>query len=85
MVDHAPGSPWSWYAAEDGWVEGCWRAVSALRTARQRDADAVQTFADFAELERRLAAQGPLSRARLKRLRGRAHPPMPYRLALLAR
>jgi SAM-dependent methyltransferase len=85
VVDHAPESPWAWYAAEDALMTRAWSAVERHATRRRRDLQAHQVFADFAELSAKLAAQGPTSRERIAELRGRAPVtvPMPYRLALL--
>jgi hypothetical protein len=85
VIDHAPESPWSWFAGEDGDVERCWTAVGAFPIAKRHDVPAFQRFRDFAELEARLAEQGPLSRARIGALRGQEPIviPMPYRLLLL--
>jgi hypothetical protein len=47
--------------------------------------DAVQVFAAPWDLEARMVAQGPTSRERIRRFRGRGAVsiPMPYRLVLL--
>lgn len=84
VIDHAPGSRWSWYAAEDVGVEAAWKAAES-RIRRQRDVEAFQHFRDYAELKARLANQGPESLARISPLRGQTTIaiPMPYRLALL--
>lgn len=86
VIDHAPGSRWSWFAAEEQDVERCWTAVETFPIARRHDVFAFQRFRDFAELDARLARQGPLSQARIDALRGQAPVviPMPYRLVLLA-
>jgi ubiquinone/menaquinone biosynthesis C-methylase UbiE len=85
VMDHAPGSAWEWYAAEDRRVEAAWRAVERAGTRREQDVDAVQRFPDHAALEARLATQGPLSHERIGRFRGQEAIAiaMPYRLALL--
>jgi SAM-dependent methyltransferase len=86
VIDHAPGSRWSWYAGEDELVEAAWAAVAAVGVRRRAAASGRQRFRDFDELAARLAAQGPTSRARIEELRGRAdiEVPMPYELALVA-
>jgi ubiquinone/menaquinone biosynthesis C-methylase UbiE len=85
VLDHAPHSEWSWCAAEEAMVAAAWRAVGGRAVRRQRDVEAVQRFADFAELESRLSGQGPESRGRIEKYRGQTaiSIPMPYRLALL--
>jgi ubiquinone/menaquinone biosynthesis C-methylase UbiE len=85
VIDHAPGSLWSWHAAEDGMVEAGWKAVERRVIRRERTVDAWQRFADYAELEAKLAMQGPSSVERIESHRGQTGIaiPMPYRLALL--
>jgi len=85
VIDHAPGSPWGWYAAEDRGVEAGWAAVAQANIRRTHDVEAFQRFQDFAHLETRLAQQEATSLARIETLRGRKPItiPMPYRLALL--
>jgi hypothetical protein len=86
VIDHAPESRWSWFDAEEREIERCWTAVGAFPIARRHDAIAFQRFREFAELDARLAGQGPLSRGRVALLRGQEPIviPMPYRLVLLA-
>lgn len=85
VIDHAPGSPWSWHAGEEQGVESAWRAVEAFGVRRQQAVDAWQEFSDYAGLEARLAGQGARSRQRIAAHRGRTdiRIPMPYRMALL--
>jgi predicted RNA methylase len=85
VIDHAPGSRWSWYAAEDRGVEACWRAVERAVIRTETTAEAYQRFSHHAALRAKLAAQGPASRERIADLRGRRAItiPMPYRLALV--
>lgn len=86
VVGHAPGSPWSWCAAEDRGVEACWKAVDEVGTRRLETVEASQRFADYAELEGKLALQPIESRERITSYRGGTpiEIPMPYRMALLA-
>ncbi len=85
VIDHAPGSPWSWCAAEDAQVDAAWKAVERAAPRRQQDKQGVQDFAAYAELEAKLWAQGPRSLERIARHRDQLpiSIPMPYRLALL--
>jgi len=85
VIDHAPGSEWIWYGAEDVAVERSWRAVEAEPVRRRQDVQGIQTFAEYAELEVKMAGQGPVSAERIARYRGERaiRIPMPYRLALL--
>jgi hypothetical protein len=85
IIDHAPGSPWSWLASEEQGVAACWAAVGETMVRRDRNVDAVQCFGDFRELQVRMRHQGPISQARIHEFVS-VSPiaiPMPYRLALL--
>jgi SAM-dependent methyltransferase len=85
VIDHAPGSRWEWCAAEEDGVEAAWAAVARRPIRRVRDVEAFQRFGDYAELEAKLAAQGPRSLERITTYRGHSPIaiPMPYRLALV--
>lgn len=85
VIDHAPGSQWSWSAAEDEQVDAAWEAVARRPTRREFDVEAFQRFPDYAGLEARMSGQGPESRERIGCYRGQEAIaiPMPYRLALL--
>jgi SAM-dependent methyltransferase len=87
VIDHAPGSRWSWYAAEDPGVEACWKAVQRAGIRTQTTAEAYQRFSNYAALKAKLASQGPQSRERVVAFRRQRAImiPMPYRLALLPR
>jgi len=85
VIDHAPGSLWEWYAAEDSSVEAGWKAAERGLIRRQETVEAWQRFPDYAALEAKLAPQGPASLERINARRGETaiSIPMPYRLALL--
>lgn len=85
VMDHAPGSPWMWYAAEEAGVEEAWTAVAKRPVRRQLDVEASQRFDDYAQLEARMAQQGPSCFERITpfRVQTAIAIPMPYRLALL--
>jgi SAM-dependent methyltransferase len=85
VIDHAPGSRWEWCAAEEHGVDAAWAAVARRPIRRALDVEAFQSFAGYAELEAKLAAQGPQSLERITAYRGQTAIaiPMPYRLALV--
>jgi predicted RNA methylase len=85
VIDHAPGSPWEWCAAEDERVAVAWRAVEQTPLRRLQSVEAAQLFPDYAALQARLALQGPESHKRIGGYRDQRaiSIPMPYRLALL--
>ena len=85
MLDHAPCSQWMWCAAEETGVAAAWTAVAGRNVRRALAVSATQRFADFPELEARLASQPPASRERIASHRGHQDVSidMPDRLALL--
>jgi hypothetical protein len=84
LMEHAPGSPWSWFAGEEDGVKECWAAVPSSAICRQRNIDAVQQFQGFAEVQMRLRDHRTRD-ARIARFRDEApiSIPMPCRIALL--
>jgi hypothetical protein len=87
VLDHAPGSPWSYYAAEDDKVDQSWKALSGFPAARRADFACEQSFVDFGELEAKVRPQGRESLRRVEPFRGRTGImiPMAYAAALLRR
>lgn len=85
VIDHTPGSPWMWYAAEERGVDAGWTAVSRAKVRRQLDVEAFQGFHDYTELEAKMARQGPTSLERIGSYRTQhaISIPMPYRMVLL--
>ncbi len=85
VIDHAPGSAWSFQAAEDEKVVSSWGAVERATIRRQQTVEGRQTFPGYAELEAKLRSQGRTSLERIQAYRGRTSIviPMPYRLALV--
>ncbi|MCI0415410.1 class I SAM-dependent methyltransferase [bacterium] len=85
VIDHASGSPWSWYACEERSVITAWTAVAGTVVRRQFDAEGFQHFRNYAELEAKIAHRGPRSLERISHYRGNIAItiPMPYRLTLI--
>ncbi len=85
VFDHAPGSPWSWHACEEAKVVASWAAVERVGIRSRRDFAGEQVFRRRAELEARLAEQGPLAVERAARFPADVviRIPMDYRCALL--
>lgn len=86
VIGHAPGSRWSFYAAESDGVTAAWNGVRQRSVRRQADFQAAQRFATYEELEARLAGCGPRSLVRIQEYRWQTDIaiPMPYRIALVA-
>ncbi len=85
VFDHAPGSPWSWQACEEAKVVASWEAVERVGMRSRRDFSGEQVFRGRAELEARLAEQGPLAIERAAKFPVDAviRIPMDYRCALV--
>lgn len=87
VLDHAPGSVWIYYGAEDDDVERSWRALEAFPVVRRSRYDAEQRFRDFQELHDKVSLQGDESLRRIEEFRGQTDIiiPMSYALALIRR
>lgn len=85
VVDHAPGSTWSWYCGEEGKVAASWAAVDAARPVVGARFLGEQRFQDFAELEAKIGMLEEPTPTRIAGFRGQSGIaiPMPYRMALL--
>jgi hypothetical protein len=86
VIDHLPQSAWSWYTCETEKLERSWAAVRSLPILRETTYEAVQLFADFAELEAKLRILGEPALTRIQKLRGQTglEIRMPYGMALVA-
>lgn len=86
VIDHAPNSEWSFYTAEAEKIAAEWQAVEAAGTSRRIHHEAIQRFADYAEIFEKLKGLGPPATDRILRFRD-AHDftiAMPYAIALMA-
>ena len=85
VYDHAPGSTWSWHAAEEDKVVRSTRAMEARGIRRRTVFEAEQRFRDYAELHAKVASQGPTAIERAAPFRERRDfvIPMTYLAALL--
>jgi hypothetical protein len=85
ILEHVPGSRWSWFAGEDRGVAAAWAAVSPQAIRRVRTCEAVQHFGDFIDVKVCFRNAGATSQARIVELRNVAPIviPMPFRLALI--
>lgn len=86
VIDHLAQSPWSWYTSETEKLERSWAAVRKQSVLRETTCDAVQLFADFAELEAKLRILGEPTLTRIQKLRDQSNITiqMPYGMALVA-
>jgi hypothetical protein len=67
VYDHAPGSEWIFYGAEDDKVIACGAAMGRFGVRRRQAFHATQRFEDCAELLARMAGQGDLAIQRVQR------------------
>jgi len=85
VVDHAPGSRWSWYCGEEAGVERAWQAVARFHIARDETLMGAEQFHDYDELLAALGGRGEPVPGRIAEFRGRQGLAieMPYRIAVL--
>ncbi len=85
VLDHAPGSPWVYYGAEDEKVVRSWQEAGRFPLVRQGSYAAQQRFANYGELFAKVKLQGEESLRRIEEFRERGNIviPMSYRLALI--
>jgi tRNA G37 N-methylase Trm5 len=85
VYDHVPGSTWAWHAAEEAKVQRSTQAMEECGIRRRAEFHGEQRFRDYAELQAKLASQGPtaIDRAAPFRERQDIVIPMTYLAALL--
>ena len=85
VIDHAPGSPWAYYTAEEEKVAAEWRALGSFPLRRSRLFEAVQAFDDFPALVEKVKPQGEPSLRRVEAFRGQTTItiPMSYGIAIV--
>jgi SAM-dependent methyltransferase len=86
VVDHAPGSRWMWYCAEEEKVVRSWGVADKARPALAARFLGTQVFRDYDELVAKVGLLGEPTLTRIAEYRGRTdfQIAMPYRMALLA-
>lgn len=85
VYDHAAGSEWIYYGAEENCVARSSAVMEQFGIRRRQTFQAEQGFADYAELLAKVRPQGPLAIERIQRFTGAASIviPMSYELNLL--
>lgn len=85
VYDHAPGSEWSYYCAEEDKVARSFAAMERFGIRRRQTFQAQQWFRDYAELLAKIEPGGPLAVERVRKFSGATEItiPMPYGLSLL--
>jgi tRNA A58 N-methylase Trm61 len=85
IIDHWPGSEWSFYTAEDEKVKRSWTALESFAFKKRQKYDAVHLFRDYGELWEKLKDQGSLSLARVEKFRTQKDfsIPMSYGIAVI--
>ena len=71
VFDHAPGSTWTWHAAEEDKVVRSTQAMEACGIRRRAVFHGEQRFRDYAELLDKVATQGPTAIERIAPYRER--------------
>ena len=86
VADHRAESPWSYYTCETEKLLRSWSAVERFTPVRRATFDAVQRFADHAELVSKVEVLGEPALSRIREFEGRREIEigMPYGMALLA-
>ena len=69
IIDHWPGSEWSYYTAEDEKVAGSWASLESFVFKKKQKYDAVHRFRDYDELCQKVKDQGEVSLARIEKFR----------------
>jgi len=85
VFDHAPGSDWVYYGAEEDEVRRSSEAVERFGVRRREAYGTDQRFRDYAELIAKLSPQGPTAITRARCFEGATNIviPMRYQLVLL--
>jgi hypothetical protein len=86
ILDHAPDSPWSWYACETEKLHKSWGAVTRFNIIREQDWRAVQSFKHYKELSAKFSILGKPALDRIKVFENEEDIviDMPYKAALIA-
>lgn len=69
ILDHWPGSEWSFCTAEEEKVARSWTALESFPFREKKKYDAVHFFRDYDELNQKVKGQGDLSLARIEKFR----------------
>ncbi len=85
ILDHAPGSDWSYLVAEDEKVSRLWAGLSTAAFCKMQTYSAVQKFAAYEDLYQKVKGQGAPALARIERFKAERDIiiPMRYRFALI--
>ena len=85
VLDHWPGSEWSYMTAEEAKVAASWQALMHFAMKKEQKHDVVHVFKDYQELYEKVKGQGETSIARIAKYMGKTDIviPMSYGLALI--
>ena len=86
IIDHAPDSPWTWYATESDKAARSWAAAERAGIVRMETHTTPQRFATHADLVAKVGVMGEEAVARAAAFAGRTgfSIEMRYRLAVVA-
>jgi 16S rRNA G966 N2-methylase RsmD len=85
ILDHWPGSEWSYYTAESEKVEASWAALESFPLREKKKYDAGHFFNNYDELYQKVKRQGDPSLARIEKFRSKTNIsiPLSYGIALI--
>jgi tRNA A58 N-methylase Trm61 len=85
IIDHWPGSEWSFIAAEEAKVAAGWQALMRFAFKKEQKHDTVQIFKEYDELYAKVKGQGETSIAHIVKYKGKTDIviPMSYGLVLI--
>jgi tRNA G37 N-methylase Trm5 len=85
IIDHWPGSEWSFIAAEEAKVAAGWQVLMRFAFKKEQKHDTVQIFKEYDELYAKVKGQGETSIARIVKYKGKTDIviPMSYGLVLI--
>jgi SAM-dependent methyltransferase len=85
VIDHRPGSEWSYYVGEEDKIAASWAALARFAPGKQAERKATHFFEKYDDLFQKLKGQGEKSLARIEKFKGRAdiRIPMLYGFALV--
>jgi tRNA G37 N-methylase Trm5 len=69
IIDHWPGSEWTYYTAEEGKVARSWASLESFVFKKKEKYDTVHIFRDYDEIRKKLEDLGEPSLSRIEKFR----------------
>lgn len=85
VIDHWPGSEWTYYTAEEGKVARSWASLESFVFKKRQKYDTVHFFRDHDEIRQKLKDLGEPSLSRIEKFRGQKNFSIPtsYGIAVI--